>query len=128
MSNKYYIIPVKTFEEEIKASNPEEAMAKFAGQMDTDMNIYFRAVTEEELKEIREEESDSAAHDRFVTALMKNTFMEDFGITDEEDAQGMAELAYDLYCESDGQTEYECIEEIFNRCNDDEDDDEDDLD
>jgi hypothetical protein len=127
MSNKYYIIPVKTFEEEIKASNPEEAMVKFAGQMDTDMNIYFRAVTEEELKEIREEESDSAAHDRFVTTLMKNTFMEDFGITDEKDAQGMAELAYDLYCEGDGETEYECIEEIFNRCNDDEDDDEDDL-
>ena len=127
MSNKYYIIPVSSFEEEIEASSPEEAMEKFAWQMDSDMNNYFKAVTKEELEEIHYNE-DAEAHERFVTAFMKNTFMEDFGITDEEDAQGLAELAYDLYCEGDGKTEYECIEEIFNRRNDDEGNDEDDLD
>ncbi len=108
----YIIIPKKEFYSEIKGKNKEDAMAAFAAMMNTDMNLYFKAVTPEEYKVIKEQESDAAAHARFVTAFMKNTLMEDFDVP-EEDAQDVAENAYDIYCDGNGQTEYECIEEAF---------------
>ena len=69
------------------------------------------------------------AHDEFVTNFMKNVFIEDFGIENEDDAQELANMAYDLYCKGTGLTEYECCEQVFDEYGEDEwDDDEEDSD
>lgn len=110
---KYYIIPKFNFEAEIEATDKEDAIARFAASADaSDLNQYLQVVTKEELEEIREEMSDSAAHARFVTAFMRDELIGQFDVP-EEDAQNVAEEAYDIYCEGNGQTEYECIEEAF---------------
>lgn len=115
---KYFIIPKKSFEEEIMAENADEAMCNFAFQMDTDMNNYFMAVTEEELKKIRwEEATDSVG----TIAFMMDEMMSQYGI-DEATAQAYAEEAFALYLKGNGETQYECIEKIIkNHENDDED-------
>lgn len=110
---KYYIIPKFNFEVEIEATDKDDAIAKYAWSADaSDLNQYLQVVTKEELEEIREEMSDSAAHARFVTAFMRDELIDQFDVP-EEDAQDVAEEAYDIYCEGNGQTEYECIEEAF---------------
>ena len=109
----YYIIPRFNFETKIKGTDKEDAIARFAASADaSDLNLYLQVVTKEELDEIREEMSDSAAHARFVTAFMKKELINQFNVP-EEDAQNIAEEAYDIYCDGFGQTEYECIEEAF---------------
>ena len=45
---KYYIIPNSDIAAEIDAKNKEDAIEEFAATMDSDMNAYFRVVTEEE--------------------------------------------------------------------------------
>lgn len=52
------------------------------------------------------------AHDEFVTNWMASELFNAFGLTVTE-AEECAELAYDLYCEGNGKTEYECIEDAF---------------
>ena len=110
---KYYIIPKFDFETTLEATDKEDALAKFAASGDaSDLNQYLQVVTEEELEEIREAMSDKAAHDRFVTAFMKYELIDNYDVP-EEDAQDVAEDAYEIYCQGDGQTQYECIEEAY---------------
>ena len=104
----FKIIP-QEFDITVDAENAEEAIIKFATEMNTDMNIYFKAIDKNELNNIHNE---SDIHDKFVTNFMKNEFIETFGI-DANKAEELAEDAYDLYCKGDGKTEYECIEEIY---------------
>ena len=112
MTKTYYIVPRKEFVKEIVATDKEDAIAKYAAQEDSsDYNQFLQVVTKEELENIRRK-ADSEAHDRFVTAFMKQTLVDDFDVP-EKDAQDVAKNAYDIYCRGDGQTEYECIEEAY---------------
>lgn len=52
------------------------------------------------------------ANAEFVTAFMKDTLINDFNL-DDETADQLADEAYQLYCEGDGKTEYECIETVY---------------
>lgn len=51
---KYYIVPNNDIAMEIDAETPEQALEGFAWGMDSDMNAYFKAVTEEEYKQLQE--------------------------------------------------------------------------
>ena len=55
----------------------------------------------------------SEAHTEHVTNFMENKFINDFDIQDKSMAHELAVSAYQLYCEGDGYTEYECIEKIY---------------
>lgn len=55
-----------------------------------------------------------------VTNWMESVLINDFGVNN-TDARDVAESAYDIYCEGNGETEYECVEIAYNRyCNGDE--------
>ena len=54
----------------------------------------------------------SDAHDEHVTNFMKNILIRDFDL-DEKTAEEYAVIAYNKYCQGDGKTEYECIEEAY---------------
>lgn len=43
---KYIIVPKEYIAECVDAECPDDAMAMFAAQMDSDMNTYFRAVAD----------------------------------------------------------------------------------
>ncbi len=109
--SKFYIVP-KEQEITINGKDKEDAIANFATVMDFDMNTYFKVLTEEEYQEYLEERTDAAAHKRFVTEFMKNELIENFDVPKDE-AQDVAEDAYSIYENGDGQTEYECIEEAY---------------
>lgn len=47
--------------------------------------------------------------------MTQNELMQNFGIKDEEKARDLAEDAYARYCEGNGETEYECIEWVWNK-------------
>lgn len=49
----------------------------------------------------------------YTTNWMKSVLTNDFGIDDESLADELAVTAYDLYCEGDGYTEYECVEKVY---------------
>lgn len=110
MKEKYVIVPIVNYKSAlIEAESAEDAIVSFATTMDTNMNLYFKAIPEDEyelyMKRIRRE-----MHEDFVTEWMENTLMEDFDIKDECVAKELAEWAYERYCEGNGETEYECIE------------------
>ena len=110
MKEKYVIVPLINYKSEpIEAESAEDAIVSFATTMDTNMNLYFKAISEDEyelyMNRIRGE-----MHEDFVTEWMKNTLMEDFDIKDEYVAGELADWAYERYCEGNGETEYECIE------------------
>lgn len=110
MKDKYVIVPILDYKSEpIEAENAEDAIISFATTMDTDMNLYFKAIPESEyesyIKRIRRE-----IHEDFVTEWMKDVLMEDFDIKDEYVAGELADWAYARYCDGNGETEYECIE------------------
>lgn len=109
MSKKYCIIPIADKAAEVYAENAEDALVSFATDMDSDMHMYFRAVTEEEHLRICNERR-IREHTAFVTDWMKNTILEDFEEIPAEEAQGCAELAFEIYCRGDGDTEYEAVE------------------
>lgn len=52
------------------------------------------------------------AAEEFVKNWMKDTLVVDFELS-EEDAEELAEVAYDYYCEGDNGTEYECVEKAY---------------
>lgn len=54
----------------------------------------------------------SDANTEFVTNWMRKTLEDDFDVS-EEFSQSYAEWAYDLYCEGNGDTEYECVEKAY---------------
>lgn len=130
MKERYLIVPLINYKSEpIEAESAEDAIVNFATTMDTDMNLYFKAIPENEY-EIYMEEIRGKMHEDFVTEWMENTLIEDFDIEDECVARELAEWAYDRYCKGYGKTEYECIEWAYDNhykdyCHDDEEEDED---
>lgn len=54
------------------------------------------------------------AAEEFVTNWMRDTLIEDFDVPEDE-AEGVAEDAYNLYCEGDEGTEYECVEKAYQK-------------
>lgn len=52
---KYYIVPNNDIAMEIDAESAEQALEGFAWSMDSDMNTYFKAVTEKEYELIQKE-------------------------------------------------------------------------
>lgn len=103
---KYFIVPKQNIQFEMSGKNKADALAAFAASMDSDMNQYFDVLTEKELEKRKEE---TMSHNEFVINFMKNELISSFGY-DEETAREVAERAYDIYCEGNGETEYECIE------------------
>lgn len=110
----FYIIPNASIAAEIEANSAEDAMVNFATNMDMDMNAYFRAVTPEEYAKITLE-TRYANYESHIKDFMKGELMDPnkFGVEDEATASDLAAEAYDLYSQGDGQTEYECIEEVY---------------
>lgn len=113
---KYYIIPKNEIAMEIEEINKDEAMATFAYKMDLDMGRYFRAVTEEEYLTIKRERNLKGAHDQFID-WAHDVLLEDFDEYefDKETVDDLANDAWDINCEGDGYTEYECIQEAVDR-------------
>ncbi len=111
---KYRIIPknLEDFDITIEGESTEDAMANFAAAMNSDMNEYFQAVTEERYLEIHQNMI-AKHHKQFVKNWMAGIFVDDYGI-DEESAKNLATMAYDKY--SSGKldlTEYGCIEATY---------------
>ena len=109
---KYYIVTRK-YEEAIEAASKEDAMINFATGMDLDMNQYFMAVSEAELREMREQEQ-AEARKKFVTDFMEDELISNFDLA-ENAACDVAQDAYNILCEGDGKTEYECIEAAYEK-------------
>lgn len=111
---KYYIIPKVEIAMEIEDANVKnniDAMMHFANYMSLDMNDYFKAVTEEEFIRIKKERDFEGSHRKFVD-WAKEVIEEDFDDYefDEETIADLAENAWDINCDGEGYTEYECIE------------------
>lgn len=121
---KYYIIPTDEIAMEINASDDTEAMDEFALKMDFDMNVYFKAVTEEEYAKIKRDRDFQGAHDQFIR-FANDVLHDDFDYYefDEETIDDLAEDAWDINCRGDGYTEYECIEKAIEEYEEDEDED-----
>lgn len=113
---KYYIIPKEEIAFIVHSGNADDAMSCFAFAMDSDMNQYFLAVTEEEYLDIKRERNLKGAHDQFID-WAHEVLQEDFDEYefDEETVDDLAEDAWDINCEGDGYTEYECIHEAVDR-------------
>ena len=109
MAKKYYIIPVSRIISETLAETAEDALVSFAGRMDSDMGAYFRAVTEDEYRAIRDRER-TEEHREFVTSWMESVILEDFTEIPKDEARAYAECAYEIYCRGDGDTEYGSIQ------------------
>lgn len=118
--SKYVIVTRKDYiSDGIEAVNADEALIAFAANMDTDMNLYFMAVPEEKANI----NSDSEIAKRNIIEFMKDELWKNFGFKadpynyclglTEGDAETVAEAAYEIYCNGDGQTQYECIEQAF---------------
>lgn len=112
---KYYIIPKVDIAMEINAdimncNNKADAMTIFAINMDSDMNQYFKAVTEGEYKQLQEEKRYKAYKKQeleFRTEDAKN-HMEDsieYYIEDEDEAKA--------FLDSVPEEDYEYIAEQF---------------
>ena len=108
---KYYIVPKET-EILVSGTDKEDAICNFATTMDLDMHTYFSVLTEEEYQAYCEAKSDAAAYKSHVIRFMKNELIETFEMP-EQDAEDVAENAYAIYEQGNGQTEYECIEEAY---------------
>jgi len=115
---KYYIVPKNEIAMEINANimkceSAADAMSFFAINMDSDMNTYFEAVSENDwamyqLKRTQTEEK------RIFLEFAEDVLEEDFDDIEEDDIPALAEYAWELYCGErkggEGLTEYECIE------------------
>ena len=112
---KYYIIPKEDVVMELHSANADDAMSCFAWAMDSDMNQYFRAVTEEEyLEYLREREAVAAMNSEIE--FMASELMGDPDLNYPEDVcYKIAALAYKIYCKAgsypycDIETEYDAI-------------------
>ena len=112
---RYVIIPREgIIHAVIGAATPGDALIDFATTMDTDMNKYFMAIPEEEYAEYCAKQ-DAEAHKRFVVNWMKNTIMEDFPVYNEDIAHDIAERAYEIYSEGNGDTEYESVQKAYDK-------------
>lgn len=106
---RYVIIPKEFMSNVIEAENANEAVIQFATAMDTDMNQYFRAVPVDKVDQILAVKRHEI-HRQYVIDWMIDTIMDDFDIEDADKAEDLAEMAYERYCDGNGETEYECIE------------------
>ena len=112
---KYYIIPKDEIVCEINADDAGDAVVEFATYMDSDMNVYFRAVTEEEYHNyLREREAVAAMNSEIE--FMADELMGDPDLDYPEDVcYKIAALAYKIYCKAgsypycDIVTEYDAI-------------------
>ena len=113
---KYYIIPNTEIVMTIESDSREEAMSDFAWRMSSDMNEYFRAVTEDEYLNYKIEKNVDEAHSQFIN-WAHDVLEEDFYEYrfDQETIDDLAEDAWDINCDGDGYTEYECIKEAISR-------------
>ena len=112
---KYFIIPITEISHIINsAESAEDAMEKFALEMDFDMNTYFRAVTEEEYQQIIKRKQEDTVKNSF-TEWAEEVVLEDFDEYDftDQEAKEIAERAWEINCQGRGFTEYECIEEAI---------------
>ena len=106
----YYIIPTGKYAAEIDAKDPEEALVQFATEMESDMGVYFKAVTKEELDEITHKQFQEAEEES-IKDFMINELMSTLGY-DENAAEEIADKAYDMYVSGKyDYTQYQCIEE-----------------
>lgn len=112
---KYYIIPVNDIVMEVEGNDKYEAMDEFAFKMDLDMNAYFRAVTEEEYAEIVATKMVDYSENMKIN-FWRDEFLSDpgyYGFKCEEAESAVddvVEMAYEIYCQGDGHTEYEALE------------------
>lgn len=129
---KYLIIPKDDVAFVVHSGNAEDAMSCFAWAMDSDMNAYFRAVTEEEYEEIKEEKLWEASKKTQVDFYIEE--LEDNFDVPEDQIPDVADNAYEIYCNaghypySDVETEYDALNKAYDEwCDEnewDEDDDE----
>ncbi len=54
--DKYYVVTRPEYVGEVNGNSPNDAMANFAASMDTNMNLYFKAVTKDGLKKKAQQE------------------------------------------------------------------------
>jgi len=129
---KYYIIPKVDIAMEINAdimncNNKADAMTIFAINMDSDMNQYFKAVTEEEYENMKNDK-DFGTYKRTVIDFMRDVALDNFYIP-EADANDVAYDAYEKFCEGkESLTQYECVNIVCNQYWEEHDDGEDDED
>lgn len=57
----------------------------------------------------------SLAHREFVTDWMAEALQNDFGLSVKDSCE-YADIAYDIYCEGDGLTEYEAVQKAAEKC------------
>ena len=107
---KYYIV-AKTNEIEVDGNSAEDAICNFAATMESDMNTYFTAMSEEEYEKYRYK-ADADASKRHIIRFMRNELVNTFHVP-EDDAEEVACDAFSIYEEGNGETEYECIEKAF---------------
>ncbi len=107
---KFFIIP-REFIHEIECDNAQEAMEIFATTMDLDMNIYFKAVSEEQYRIVNLQKEMEAVKNNIV-GFMSSEFESQYGLEMDE-AEEAAEEAYNLYVQGNGQTQYECIQDTY---------------
>lgn len=111
--NEFIILPKFDYRSEsILAQNAEDAMAKFAAIMDSDMNQYFVAISADKANDYVDDER-YHRHVEFVTEWMKNVLMDGFLLKDETAVNDIAQNAFEIYCTGDGYTEYEALEEAY---------------
>ena len=108
---KYLIVP-KLETIEIEASNEEDAICRFAAQMDSDMHTYFR-VEDPELYEGLLQEATKIQFLEWAQEVLEEDFEDDE--IPASDIPDLAEDAWDIYCEGDGYTKYESIEEAVRK-------------
>ena len=112
---KYYIIPISEIAMEVEAEDKYGAMDEFALKADFDLNVYFKAVTEEEYHDyLREREA--VADMNSEIEFMASELMGDPDLAYPEDVcYKIAALAYKIYCKAgsypycDIVTEYDAI-------------------
>ncbi len=107
---KYFIVP-REFIDEIECDNAQEAMEIFATTMDMDMNIYFKAVSEEQYRIDSLKKEMKTVKDNIVS-FMSSELESQYGMKMDE-AEEAAEEAYKLYLQGDGRTQYECIQDTY---------------
>jgi len=109
---KYFIVPINETAAEVDADSASEALIDFATKMEGDMSMYFKAVTEDELRKITAEKN-AEAEKRNILDFMEGELEGQFDVPVEE-AVDLAEAAYEIYCRGDSDTtQYECIEAAY---------------
>ena len=112
--NDFIILPKFDFQSApVMAESEEDALARFAAFMDSDMSQYFIAVPAAKVNNYIGAER-WRQHVIFVTSWMKDVLMDNYDL-DDATAQDIAEQGFEIYCCGDGYTEYEAVEEAYNK-------------